>query len=143
LENIYLHWGGAYHRRKSSRSRQIWFIVQQIVGKSYLRTSNSTLIQIIGKLSATNHHFKYIVNCITLAAGCNGMDVSGLCFYDAEMDGSVTIKWENKALICIVNVYGCAVWIIYHSYTLISHSSLIHFIFIVCWTMAMILLTVQ
>lgn len=37
------------------------------------------------------------------------MDVTGLCFWDQEMDGSATIKWENKDLVCIVNVYGIAV----------------------------------
>ena len=74
-------------------------------------------MKIIGKLSATNHHFKYIVNCIILAAGSNGMDVAGLCFWDQEMDGSVTIKWDNKNLTCIVNIFGCAVWFKYSQYT--------------------------
>ena len=64
--------------------------------------------QVIAKLSQTNHHFKYIVNCILVAAGGNGLDVAGLCFWDQEMDGSVTVKWENKNITCIVNVYGCA-----------------------------------
>lgn len=75
-----------------------------------MRTSTNWIIQIIGKLSATNHNFKYIVNCIILAAGGNGMDVAGLCYWDQEMDGSVTIKWDNKSMTCIVNIFGCAVW---------------------------------
>ena len=61
-------------------------------------------------MSATNHNFKYIANCIILAAGGNGMDVAGLCFWDQEMDGSVTVKWDSKFLTCIVNIYGIAVW---------------------------------
>lgn len=75
----------------------------------YVNKYNIDEIQIIGKLSATNHHFKYIVNCILLAAGGHGMDVTGLCYWDSEMDGSITIKWESKTLTCIVNIYGCAV----------------------------------
>lgn len=72
--------------------------------------ANAICEQIIAKLSSTNHHFKYIVNCILLAAGGNGMDVTGLCYWDEEMDGSVTVKWDgNKTMTCIVNVYACAV----------------------------------
>lgn len=80
------------------------------MGKYHLRISKNLKMQIIGKLSGTNHHFKYIVNCIILAAGGNGMDVAGLCYWDQEMDGSVTIKWDNKHMTCIVNIFGCAIW---------------------------------
>lgn len=80
------------------------------MGKCNLWRGNVLIKQIIGKLSATNHHFKYIVNCIILAAGGNGMDVAGLCYWDQEMDGSVTVKWDNKHMTCIVNVFGCAIW---------------------------------
>jgi len=52
------------------------------MGEHNMLTSKKIIIKIIGKLSATNHHFKYIVNCIILAAGSNGMDVAGLCFWD-------------------------------------------------------------
>lgn len=44
-----------------------------------------------------------------MAAGGNGMDVAGLCYWDQEMDGSVTVKWDNKNMTCIVNIFGCAV----------------------------------
>ncbi len=80
------------------------------MGEWYLWKGTTLIIKIIGKLSATNHHFKYIVNCIILAAGGNGMDVAGLCYWDQEMDGSVTVKYDNKHMTCIVNIFGCAIW---------------------------------
>jgi len=45
---------------------------------------------------------------VILAAESKGMDLAGLCFWDSETDGSVTIKFESKSLTSIVNVYGCA-----------------------------------
>lgn len=36
--------------------------------------------------------------------------MGGLCSWDAEMDGTVTIKWDNEGIICVLNVYGIAVW---------------------------------
>jgi hypothetical protein len=49
-----------------------------------------------------------MVNCIILASKSGGMDVTGNCYYDAEVDGTVTVKWENKGTVCVVNIYGCA-----------------------------------
>jgi hypothetical protein len=35
--------------------------------------------------------------------------MGGLCSWDAEMDGSLTVKWDNEGIICILNIYGVAV----------------------------------
>ena len=55
-----------------------------------------------------NKNFKYIINVTLVAKGGNGLDVGGLSFWNADMDGSVTIKWEGKFLTCIITVYGIA-----------------------------------
>lgn len=60
----------------------------------YKQTSNQYIrYQIIDKLAATNNNFKYIVNCVLVAKGGNGLDVGGLCYWNPEMDGSIAIKW--------------------------------------------------
>lgn len=45
-----------------------------------------------------------------VAKGGNGLDVGGLTYWNPEMDGSASIKWENKLLTCITTVYGIANW---------------------------------
>ena len=36
-----------------------------------------------------------------------GLNISGSCYWDNEVDGNLTIKWENPSLICIINIFGC------------------------------------
>lgn len=66
------------------------------------------LVKIIDKLTTTNKNFKYIVNVILLAKGGNGFDIGGLSYFNGDMDGTVSIKWESKYLTCIVIIYGIA-----------------------------------
>lgn len=37
-----------------------------------------------------------------------GLNLSGSCYWDNEVDGTVTVKWDSQSLICVVNVFGCA-----------------------------------
>jgi dynein light chain Tctex-type 1 len=37
-----------------------------------------------------------------------GLNLSGSCYWDNEVDGTVTVKWDSPTLICVVNVFGCA-----------------------------------
>jgi hypothetical protein len=64
--------------------------------------------QVIEKLTATNKNFRYIVNVTLVAKGGNGLDIGGLSYWNGEMDGSTTLKWESKYLTCIATVYGIA-----------------------------------
>jgi hypothetical protein len=43
-----------------------------------------------------------------LAKGGNGFDIGGLSYYNGDMDGSVSIKWESKFLTCIAIINGIA-----------------------------------
>lgn len=36
-----------------------------------------------------------------------GVNISGSCYWDNDVDGNVTIKWENTTLIAIVNIFAC------------------------------------
>lgn len=40
-----------------------------------------------------------------------GLNLSGSCYWDNEVDGTVTVKWDSPSLICVVNVFGCALWL--------------------------------
>ena len=35
-----------------------------------------------------------------------GLTVSSSCLWDKSTDGSCTVRWENKSICCIVNVFG-------------------------------------
>ena len=50
-------------------------------------------VQVIDKLTATNRNFKYIVHVTLVAKGGNGLDAGGLSYWNADMDGSVNVKW--------------------------------------------------
>ena len=39
-----------------------------------------------------------------------GLNISGSCYWDNDIDGTVTVKWDNQSLTCIVNVFGCGLW---------------------------------
>jgi hypothetical protein len=41
--------------------------------------------------------------------GSHGLDMGGLSSWDPEMDGSVTVKWDNDGIICILCIYGISV----------------------------------
>ena len=78
--------------------------------KEYAKQYNFIIIpKVITKLSSTNKNFKYITNCILLPKGGLGLDMGGLCSWDAEMDGSVTVKWDSEGIVCILNVYGISI----------------------------------
>jgi len=38
-----------------------------------------------------------------------GLVVSSSAYYDAENDGSFTVRWENGSLLCIVTVFGMSI----------------------------------
>ena len=57
-----------------------------------------------------NKNFKFIVNTIIMQKAECGLNVSGSCFWDNDIDGNVTIKWESANIVCIANVYGCGLW---------------------------------
>ena len=56
-----------------------------------------------------NQNFKYIANCTIVETAANGLDMAGVYYWDNEMDGTVTYKYEGKYLTSIVHVYGLAV----------------------------------
>eukprot|EP00919_Chromeraceae_sp_WS-2016_P076721 GHVR01181387.1.p1 GENE.GHVR01181387.1~~GHVR01181387.1.p1 ORF type:complete len:113 (+),score=18.88 GHVR01181387.1:89-427(+) len=64
---------------------------------------------IVEKLQELNSSFKYIVSSVILQRSNSGFHCSSTCFWDFVSDGSLTFRWENKTMICIVTVFGVAV----------------------------------
>ena len=49
------------------------------------------------------------MSCVLLEKSGAGLRVASSCYWDQTTDGSCTVRWENQAIACIVNVFGLAV----------------------------------
>uniref|UniRef100_A0A671V6F3 Dynein light chain Tctex-type 1 n=2 Tax=Sparus aurata TaxID=8175 RepID=A0A671V6F3_SPAAU len=65
--------------------------------------------QCLSQLSKLGKPFKYIVTCIIMQKNGAGLQTASTCFWDNSTDGSCAIRWENKSMYCIVNVFGLAI----------------------------------
>uniref|UniRef100_A0A0G4HAI0 Dynein light chain Tctex-type 1 n=1 Tax=Chromera velia CCMP2878 TaxID=1169474 RepID=A0A0G4HAI0_9ALVE len=63
---------------------------------------------IVEKLTDLNGNFKYIVSSIILQRSHAGFHCSTTCYWDYNTDGSLTFRWENKSMLCIITVFGVA-----------------------------------
>ena len=85
-----------------------------IGGSSYLTNkvsmwTNSIVESSLASLAKLQKSFKYIVTCIIMQKNGAGLTTASSCFWDKEMDGSCTVRWENKTIYCIVTVFGLAI----------------------------------
>ncbi|XP_072217975.1 dynein light chain Tctex-type 1 isoform X1 [Leuresthes tenuis] len=65
--------------------------------------------QCLSQLSKLGKPFKYIVTCIIMQKNGAGLQTASTCFWDNTTDGSCAVRWENKSMYCIVNVFGLAI----------------------------------
>lgn len=49
------------------------------------------------------------VTCIIFEKSGAGLLVSSSCVWDKSTDGSCSVRWENKTMCCIVNVFGLSI----------------------------------
>lgn len=53
--------------------------------------------------------YKYIVTCAVMQKTGAGLHTANSCFWDTTMDGSCTVRWENRTMYCVVSVFAVAV----------------------------------
>eukprot|EP01069_Polyplicarium_translucidae_P012504 Polyplicarium_translucidae@DN526_c0_g1_i1.p1 len=63
---------------------------------------------ILEKLQAMSSSFKYIVGVIVLQRNNAGFHLFSTCYWDQSTDATVTTRWDNKTMHCVVTVYGIA-----------------------------------
>mmetsp|Transcript_39846 Transcript_39846/g.70053 ORF Transcript_39846/g.70053 Transcript_39846/m.70053 type:complete len:114 (-) Transcript_39846:72-413(-) len=61
---------------------------------------------VLEKLQELSNNFKYLVNVIIVEKRGGGIHTSSAVFWDTETDGAVTYRWENKAMVCVVQAFG-------------------------------------
>ena len=71
--------------------------------------TNSIVESALSNLAKLQKSFKYIVTCVLMQKNGAGLVTASSCFWDKEMDGSCTVRWENKTIYCIVTVFGLAI----------------------------------
>ncbi|XP_040033301.1 dynein light chain Tctex-type 3 [Gasterosteus aculeatus] len=53
--------------------------------------------------------YKYIVTCAVMQKTGAGLHTANSCYWDTAMDGSCTVRWENRTMYCVVSVFAVAV----------------------------------
>ncbi|CAL1598117.1 unnamed protein product [Knipowitschia caucasica] len=60
----------------------------------------------LSELCKLGKHYKYIVTCAVTQKTGAGLHSANSCFWDTALDGSCTVKWENRTMFCIVSVFA-------------------------------------
>eukprot|EP00386_Alphamonas_edax_P009528 GDKI01031311.1.p1 GENE.GDKI01031311.1~~GDKI01031311.1.p1 ORF type:complete len:118 (-),score=46.24 GDKI01031311.1:258-611(-) len=100
---------------KESANRMVKTTVDNVLGTASYNPKDvqqwvDTITQsVMERLQELNDNFKYIVSAIILQRSNAGFHTSTTCFWDYSTDGSVTFRWENKTMYCIVTVYGVGI----------------------------------
>ena len=68
--------------------------------------TNSIVESTLANLTKLHKSFKYVVTCILMQRNGAGVITASSCYWDKDMDGSCTVRWENKTIYCIVTVFG-------------------------------------
>ncbi|XP_029459487.1 dynein light chain Tctex-type 3-like [Rhinatrema bivittatum] len=53
--------------------------------------------------------YKYIVSCTVMQKTGAGLHTASSCFWDNRTDGNCTVRWENRTMYCVVNVFAVAI----------------------------------
>ncbi|XP_007892979.1 dynein light chain Tctex-type 1 isoform X1 [Callorhinchus milii] len=70
----------------------------------------STVVeQCLNQLTKLAKPFKYIVTCVIMQKNGAGLHTASSCFWDNSVDGSCTVRWENKTMYCIISIFGLGV----------------------------------
>ena len=89
--------------------------IEQVLGGSSFQSSkidawtNQVIEQTLARLTGLDKAFKYLTTCAIMQKTGAGLHAATSCYWDASTDGSCTVKWENKTMICSVTVFGLAV----------------------------------
>nr|XP_019603394.1 PREDICTED: dynein light chain Tctex-type 3 [Rhinolophus sinicus] len=69
----------------------------------------SIVEQSLAHLVKLGKAYKYIVTCAVVQRSAYGFHTASSCFWDVTSDGTCTVRWENRTMNCIVNVFAIAI----------------------------------
>lgn len=63
----------------------------------------------LSDLSKLGKQYKYIVTCAVTQKTGAGLHAASSCYWDTALDGSCSVKWENRTMFCIISVFALSV----------------------------------
>ncbi|TNJ27447.1 Dynein light chain [Giardia muris] len=64
--------------------------------------------EVLKKLVAQRKPYKYLVTCTLMQKTGAGLHTACSAYWDTTTDGVAIVRWENRALYCVVTVFGVA-----------------------------------
>lgn len=52
--------------------------------------------------------YKYVISCTVMPKNGAGLHSAASCYWDNRTDGGTTVRWENRFVTCVVNVFVLA-----------------------------------
>ncbi|XP_015249183.1 PREDICTED: dynein light chain Tctex-type 1-like [Cyprinodon variegatus] len=49
------------------------------------------------------------VTCSVMQKTGAGLHTANSCYWDTSMDGSCTVRWENRTMYCVVSVFAVSI----------------------------------
>mmetsp|Transcript_33000 Transcript_33000/g.58071 ORF Transcript_33000/g.58071 Transcript_33000/m.58071 type:complete len:112 (-) Transcript_33000:2714-3049(-) len=88
-------------------------ISQFLSDKEYISTeaqqwTSQLSEQLVLDLKELSSNFKFCITCVIMQRLEAGLHISSTCYWDTTTDGSLTVKWDNKSMYCIVNIFALA-----------------------------------
>ncbi|XP_054164038.1 dynein light chain Tctex-type 1-like [Oppia nitens] len=90
-------------------------VVETIIGSNTYQHSevtnwsNTIVEQVMQQLVKNNNKFKYIVTCAIIQKNGAGLQTATSCYWDNTTDGYTTVRWENKSLHSIVQIFAVTI----------------------------------
>lgn len=86
-------------------------IVSELEKKEYNHSearvwSNHIVQKTLQHLTDYNGNFKFMVNCIIMQKAECSLAVGRSVQWDTELDGELSLSWENEEILCVVTIYG-------------------------------------
>lgn len=83
------------------------FLEKKEYNHSEARNWNNQIVQNSLKyLSDLNNNFKYVANCVLMQKSDFNLSVGRSVLWDSELDGEISVNWENDEILCILTIYG-------------------------------------
>ncbi|KAM4698910.1 dynein light chain Tctex-type 3 [Discoglossus pictus] len=70
---------------------------------------SSVVEQSLTHLVKMGKAYKYIVTCTVMQKRGAGLHTASSSFWDNSTDGSCTVRWENRTMYSVVNVFAVAI----------------------------------
>eukprot|EP01054_Gregarina_sp_Poly1_P003670 Gregarina_sp_Poly_1__3669@NODE_2080_length_2720_cov_125_513381_g1342_i0_p4_GENE_NODE_2080_length_2720_cov_125_513381_g1342_i0NODE_2080_length_2720_cov_125_513381_g1342_i0_p4_ORF_typecomplete_len115_score15_55Tctex1/PF03645_13/5_9e24DUF3335/PF11814_8/0_069NARP1/PF12569_8/0_096_NODE_2080_length_2720_cov_125_513381_g1342_i016211965 len=105
----------SFHKLSEGLKKEMLQIVKDtLTDKAYESTQIPTWVdvitsQTIDKLTKRSDALKYVVSVIILEKKNGGFHLFSTCYWDQECDGTVTVRWDNPTMHCVVSVFGLSI----------------------------------